>query len=912
MIYGNFRADKLYYCYYTPLVTHGKDIGFGVMVMKSKISFAAIIVVAFLCSALPIYAADVVSVNASSYIRSIPETMYGTNTHCWDGKQNGGNDNFNSLMAASGRRYIRWPGGSWGDAFLWSDMEGPADGNDYTGRVSYDESMYMINKMGAIMQPIVNFPGYWYGIDHNDACAISAAVAWVQDQSSRIPTARYWEIGNEQGGPWEAGWFSGISGVYYGNLFAQFSLAMKAVNPQIKLGADADPLDTLQQWGWYVGYWTRDLLNAADTNYGVVPDFLIIHQYPGSTQPATYNPTLLSSDIATIATYTSNMNNMITGSIGSQYVGKIKYWMTEWNTGGKSREDYPSDYYERWTCYVNAMFQSQYILEMAKYGWEGSNPWNQSECDNSTYAPSSVYPVWYISPLLSNRFGRDMVTATSTNATVRAYASRDDANNLTIFIVNNYPTTDRTVHIDISGFAAGTAGERWLIEPAGTMITRGVNIQDYGDVSINGVVHPDPCALNWLNGVSIATSNSFDVSVPRSRMLLIKIPPASPTQQLPYGGNVWPVPGTIEAENYDTGGQFTAYYDKTSGNSGGQYRSDDVDIETCSEGGYDVNGIKAGEWLEYNVNVESSGIYKMRARVASADSNGEFRIEFDGQDVTGPVSFPATGGSQTFTNVDVNRVFLKIGQHTMRLLMDANDWNINWINFSKVGGGTGKALLEWWTAIMGGSVAELTSRVNYPYNPTGRALAYSLEGPTNWTNSSNYQMDTYGTRIRGYLNPITSGDYTFWIASNDASELWLSTDADPCHATKIAQVTNSPDYVNPYKWDVTAEQKSAVISLVAGQQYYIEVLHKQYTGGASIAAAWEGPGIIRQAITGPYLTPYVIDFADFSIFANQWLKTGCTSSGNSWCSGADIDRDGNVQLDDLMRFIDNWWLYGGE
>jgi len=869
--------------------------------MKSKIRFVAIIVFAFLCSALPVYAADVVSVNASSYIRAIPETMYGTNTMCWDGKQNGGNDNFNSLMAASGRRYIRWPGGSWGNAYLWSDMEGPGDGNEW--RVSYDESMYMINKMGAIMQPIVNFPGYWYGVDHNDSVAYAAAVALVRDQSSRIPTARYWEIGNEIGGSWEKGWFQGISGVYYGNQYAQFYLAMKAVNNQIKLGACASPKDDLEPW-FYVGHWTRDLLAAADSNYGVVPDFLIIHQYPGSDQNAPYNPTLLSTDVAAIGTYTSNLNSMITTAIGSQYVGKIKYYMTEWDSGSTSS-------YNRRQCYVNAMFHSQYIMEMAKYGWEGSNQWSQWECGGSSFSPAAVYPVWYVAPLFSNLFGRDMVTASSTNATVRAYASRDDANNLTIFIVNNYPSTDRTVTINITGFAAGTAGERWLIEPAGTMITGGVNIQDYADVSINGVVHPDPCALNWLNGVPIATSSSFDVSVPRSRMLLIKIPPASPTQQLPYGGTVWPIPGTIEAENYDTGGQFTAYYDKTSGNSGGQYRSDDVDIETCSEGGYDVNGVKTGEWLEYTVNVESSGIYIMRARVASADSNGEFRIEFDGQDVTGPVSFPATGDSQTFTNVDVNRVFLKIGQHTMRLLMDANDWNINWINFSKAGGGTGKALREWWTAIMGGSVTELTSRVNYPYNPTGRELAKSLEGPTYWTNSSGYQMDTYGTRIRGYLNPIASGDYTFWIASDDASELWLSTDADPCHTTRIAQVTSSPGYVNPYKWDKMAEQKSAVISLVAGQQYYIEVLHKQYTGDDNIAVAWEGPGIIRQAVTGPYLTPYVIDFADFGNFANQWLKTGCTL-GTGWCSGADNDHDGNVQLDDLMRFIENWWLFGGE
>ena len=133
---------------------------FGDMVMKSNIRFSAIIVFAFLFSALPVYAADLtVSVDASSYIRAIPETMYGTNMQCWDGSQNGGNDNVNTLIAASGSRYVRWPGGSWGDGVLWSDMEGPNYSN--TWRVSYGESMYRINKFDSIMQPIVNFSGIW-------------------------------------------------------------------------------------------------------------------------------------------------------------------------------------------------------------------------------------------------------------------------------------------------------------------------------------------------------------------------------------------------------------------------------------------------------------------------------------------------------------------------------------------------------------------------------------------------------------------------------------------------------------------------------------------------------------------------------------------------------------------------------
>jgi hypothetical protein len=865
-----------------------------------------------LCSITPVNAADLtVTVNAASYIRAIPDTMYGTNLMAWDGYQSGSNTNFNNLMLASGRKYMRWPGGSWGDAYLWSDMEGP--GGAYTWRVSYDETLYLFSKLSSInpiMQPIVNFPGYWYDTLNGHEAAVAAAVAWVQDQSSRIPCARYWEIGNETGGSWEAGWFEGISGTYYGDYFADFNIAMKAVNPQIKIGADANPYNVLEPW-FYVGYWTHDTLVAAYAK-GVVPDFLIVHSYPGSGSGPSYNPTLLGAKVDEIGKSTSNfttsMNNIITASIGAQYVGKIKYYMTEWDAGGISYDSQnpTNPYYERWKAYVNAMFQSQYILEMAKYGWIGSNPWNQEECDNTTYAASSAYPVWYISPLLSNKFGRDMVTASSTNSTVRAYASRDDANNLTIFMVNNYPSTDRTVHINISGFSAGTSGERWLIEPAGAMIPGGlsITIQDYDSITINGVVHPDPCALNWLNGVSITTSNSFDVNLPRSRMLLIKIPPASPSGQLPYGGVVRSIPGTIEAEDYDVGGQFVAYYDTTTGNSGGQYRSDDVDIveyqvecEECNEVGYSVAGIAAGEWLEYTVDVEPGILaYKLEVRVASENAGGNFHIEFDRADVTGPLSFAATGDEDIYTTVDTNIVLQSPGQHIMRFSMDGGgEWNVDRIKFIKVGGGTGKILREWWTGITGSSVSILTSNVNYPHNPTGRELITKLEGPTNWANN-------YGTRIRGYLHPALGGIYTFWIASDDYSELWLSTDSNPSNAVRIARVSG---LTNPRQWTKYPTQKSSPISLRAGQKYYIEVLHKEGTSNDNIAVAWQGPGLNQQVIDGLYLSPYIINFMDFARFGAQWYRTGCTSA-NGWCSGADFNHSSSVRLDDLKEFVDNW------
>ena len=161
------------------------------------------------------------------------------------------------------------------------------------------------------------------------------------------------------------------------------------------------------------------------------------------------------------------------------------------------------------------------------------------------------------------------------------------------------------------------------------------------------------------------------------------------------------------------------------------------------------------------------------------------------------------------------------------------------------GGGT--ILREYWTGIPGAKVSDLTSNPDYlGNNPSETSEQVSFEAPTNIG-------DNYGTRMRGYLRPLTSGSYTFWIASDDNSELWLSTNDTPDHKVKIASV---PGWTNPKEWGKYKEQKSATISLVGGNKYYIEALMKEAGGGDNLAVAWQGPDSpTRQVIPGGFLTP---------------------------------------------------------
>ncbi|MBX9853231.1 MAG: PQQ-dependent sugar dehydrogenase [Cytophagaceae bacterium] len=154
------------------------------------------------------------------------------------------------------------------------------------------------------------------------------------------------------------------------------------------------------------------------------------------------------------------------------------------------------------------------------------------------------------------------------------------------------------------------------------------------------------------------------------------------SSQSPYGGTVRNIPGKIEAEHYDLGGQGIAYNDLTAGNTGGAFRTDNVDLEATTDagGGYNVGWAGADEWLEYSVNVTTSASYSFEVRVATTLAGRTMRIEMDGINVTGAIAIPNTGGWQTWQSVTVPNISLTQGQKIMRVVFETNDFNINYIS----------------------------------------------------------------------------------------------------------------------------------------------------------------------------------------------------------------------------------------
>src|SRR5262249_35018362 len=111
---------------------------------------------------------------------------------------------------------------------------------------------------------------------------------------------------------------------------------------------------------------------------------------------------------------------------------------------------------------------------------------------------------------------------------------------------------------------------------------------------------------------------------PATRDHTIVAKPAVPLST-PYFGSAVAIPGVVEVENFDAGGEGVAYHDDGPGNAGGQYRQTDVDIAAdANNTGYVVGWVSAGEWLNYSVNVTTAGSYTIGVRVACYGQGGTF------------------------------------------------------------------------------------------------------------------------------------------------------------------------------------------------------------------------------------------------------------------------------------------------
>ena len=234
------------------------------------------------------------------------------------------------------------------------------------------------------------------------------------------------------------------------------------------------------------------------------------------------------------------------------------------------------------------------------------------------------------------------------------------------------------------------------------------------------------------------------------------------------GCTVFTLPGTIEAEDYcDMSGVVT---------------------ETCYDtgGGLDVGGVVKNDWMEYEVNVGSSGSYTVTYRVATTENASKIQIQEDGN-VLATTTVPNTGGWQNWQSVSTT-ISLSAGLHTLKIIDTRRSWNLNWISFM---------------SNSGQKVNSLDSKQAAAPVLEGKILYHTYSGYENWdgelfildlsdnsiTNiSENWSIDH---AINGMFSPdgtkiVFMGDGHGWVQDWDIF-LWTIGEDEPVNLTGLNQ-----------------------------------------------------------------------------------------------------------------------------
>lgn len=159
---------------------------------------------------------------------------------------------------------------------------------------------------------------------------------------------------------------------------------------------------------------------------------------------------------------------------------------------------------------------------------------------------------------------------------------------------------------------------------------------------------------------------------------------------------------------------------------------------------------------------------------------------------------------------------------------------------------SGEVEVYYWNGISGNNISNLTSIAAFPDNPDQVIKLSQLNSPRNID-------DNFGSLVRGYIIPPTSGSYTFWVAGDDQTEFWLSSTDQRERKELIATV---PGATSPLEYSKYSSQKSANKNLSAGARYYFEIIHKEGFGSDHFSLAWSGPGFSQSILSGNALASF--------------------------------------------------------
>ena len=454
------------------------------------------------------------AIDAARVIRTTDARTYGLNATIWDANLR--TRQTLNLMKQMGTRLFRLPGGSLSDDYHWKGSR--SDSGNFAWSNDTDTFANLI--LGAKAQAVV-VVNYGSGTDQE-------AADWVNYCNvTKRYNFRYWEIGNENYGSWEADKNSRPHDPYtYAVRAASYIQKMKAVDPTIKIGIVAiNGEDAYANYNDHSAYnartnsahygWTPVVL-ATLKSLGVTPDYLTYHRYDQG--PGGENDARLLQSSATWKNDAADLRQQLTDYLGSEGA-KVDLMCTENNS-------VYSNPGKQMTSIVNALFMADSFGNLMQTEFKGMVWWdlrNSQDSGNNNsvslygwrnYGDYGVispaydtYPTYHVGKLL-NFFvqkGDKIVKATSDSSLLTVYASLRRGNTLALLVINKSPNSVLTGNIALSNFVPARTG----------------NVYTYGipqdDAARTGIGSRD-VALTAETGVATAFSRTFE---PYSATLLL-------------------------------------------------------------------------------------------------------------------------------------------------------------------------------------------------------------------------------------------------------------------------------------------------------------------------------------------------------------------------------------------------------
>lgn len=158
------------------------------------------------------------------------------------------------------------------------------------------------------------------------------------------------------------------------------------------------------------------------------------------------------------------------------------------------------------------------------------------------------------------------------------------------------------------------------------------------------------------------------------------------SDQHPFLGDPIVVPGIVECEFYDFGGENISYHDVNAVRESENvlFRPNDgVDLNDNNEDdGYHVSYFVNTEWLEYSIDIITTADLQLTAQVAiGIQDTCTFHLELDGVDVSGPIQAFPSGGWENWESVDMGVLKPTMGEQLVRLVLDNGNANFDKLEF---------------------------------------------------------------------------------------------------------------------------------------------------------------------------------------------------------------------------------------